>query len=153
MDKWIDKGCGQRVTDYDLRDAADRAVDALGAALGVLDPDTGNNGVVVRPDLNMIIVYAQTATHMLEARTTGRGQYRYRINRDVFERAADIPATYRKLGAIARAAETADALVLNALHTRYRADLALTAVNEYRPEDVRARAIDALNDESGFEIC
>ena len=128
------------------------AESALAVHLGTLDELTGQSGIAVRTDLGMVIVYAQTATHMLEARTTGRGQYRYRINRDVFDHAADIPATYRKLGAIARAAETANALVLNALHTRYRADLALTAVNEYRPEEVRARAIDALNDESGFEI-
>ena len=145
MDKWIDKGCGQRVTDYDLRDAADRAVDALGAALGVLDPDRGNNGVVVRPDLNMIIVYAQTATHMLEARTTGRGQYRYRINREIFEHAADIPAKYRKLGAVARAVEESDTLALRAIETRFAADLAGVVANEYPSAETRAKARAALD--------
>ena len=128
----------------DLRDAAHRAADALGAALGVLDPDTGNNGAVVRPDLGMVIVYAQTATHMLEARTTGRGQYRYRINRDIFEHAADIPAKYRKLGAVARAVEESDALTLRAIETRYAADLAGIVANEYRPAETRAEARAAL---------
>lgn len=128
----------------DLRDESHRAADALGAALGVLDPDTGNNGAVVRPDLGMVLVYAQTATHMLEARTTGRGQYRYRINRDIFEHAADIPAKYRKLGAVARAVEESDTLVLRAIETRYAADLAGFVANEYRPAEARAEARAAL---------
>ena len=128
----------------ELRDVADLASRELGVALGVLDPDTNNNGAVIRPDLGMVIVYAQTATHMLEARTTGRGQYRYRINRDVFDRAADIPATYRKLGAIARAVEESDALTLRALETRHAADLAAIVANEYRDDETRAAAREVL---------
>lgn len=129
----------------ELRDVAYRAADTLGAALGVINPDTGNNGAVIRPDLGMVIIYAQTATHALESRTTGRGQYRHRINLDVFDRAADIPATYRKLGAIARAVEESDALTLRAIETRHAADLAAIVANEYRDDETRAAARAALD--------
>lgn len=130
----------------DLRDIAHRAADTLGAALGVLDTDTGNNGAVIRTDLGMVIIYAQTATHALESRATGRGQYRHRINRDVFEHAADIPATYRKLGAIARAVEESDGLILRAIETRHAADLAGIVANEYRHAETRAAARVALDE-------
>ena len=122
----------------DLRTESDEAQDALSARVGT-------DSVVVRPDLRFTIFYASTATHMLESRSDGRGNYWHRINREVFATAADIPANYRKLGAIARAVETADSLTLAALEARYVADLALTARNEYRDDKTRADALALLN--------
>ena len=133
-----------------LRTESHAAERALASAIGTLDTNTNNTGVVVRADLRFVIVYASTATHALESRADGRGQYWHRINRDVYPSAADIPATYRKLGAIARAVEAAEAFTLAALDTRYRADLALTASNEYRGDDVRAQALDLLAQPSPF---
>jgi hypothetical protein len=124
----------------------------LALHLGTHDPATGHDGIVVRPDLRFVIVYASTATHMLESRADGRGNYWHRINRDTYASAADIPATLRKLGAIARAVETADALTRDALATRYAADLALIAANEYRDADTRADALARLNAPNPFTL-
>lgn len=141
------------ITSHDavaLRTDSHAAQYALALHVGTFNPDTGNDGIVVRPDLALVIVYASTATHALESRANGRGAYRHRINREVFTSAADIPASFRKLGAIARAVETADALTLTALDTRYRADLALTARNEYRDDATRADALALLDAPSPF---
>lgn len=135
-----------------LRTESHAAQHALALHVGTFNPDTGNDGIVIRPDLRFAIVYASTATHALESRADGRGQYWHRINRDVFTSAADIPASYRKLGAIARAVESADALTLVALNARYRADLALTAANQYRDDATRADARALLNAPSPFAI-
>ena len=135
---------------FALRNESHAAQRALALHVGTLNPDTGSDGIVVRPDLAFAIVYASTATHMLESRATGRGAYRHRINREIFDSAADIPASFRKLGAIARAVETADALTLAALDTRYRADLALQASNEYRDDATRADALALLTAPSPF---
>lgn len=135
-----------------LRNDSHAAQHALALHVGTFNADTGNDGIVVRPDLGFAIVYASTSTHMLESRASGRGAYRHRINRDVFDSAADIPASYRKLGAIARAVESADTLTLTALDTRYRADLALTASNEYNAEAARADAAALLSAPSPFTI-
>lgn len=133
-----------------LRDDSHAAQHALALHVGTFDDSTGNDGIVVRPDLAFVIVYASTATHMLESRANGRGAYRHRINREIFSSAADIPASYRKLGAIARAVESADVLTLAALDTRYRADLALQARNEYNDEATRADAVALLESPSPF---
>ena len=122
----------------ELRTASDEAQATLAT-------HAGTDSVVIRPDLRFAIFYASTATHGLESRADGRGNYWHRINGEVYSRAADIPANYRKLGTIARAVETADALTLAALEARYVADLALTARNEYRSEESRADALALLN--------
>lgn len=133
-----------------LRTASHDAERELASKTGTLDNDTNSTDIVVRPDLGFVVFYASTATHMLESRADGRGKHWHRINRDFFESAADIPATYRKLGAVARAVEDADSLTLSALDTRYRADLALTASNEYRDDATRAQALDLLAQPSPF---
>lgn len=99
---------------------------------------------VVRVDLGMVIIYDQTATHALESRSDGRGKFLHRINREKWDTADAIPANFRKLRATAQRFEAATALILEALATRYTADLMATASNEYRAESDRAFALDRL---------
>lgn len=128
----------------ELRTEALAAERALAEALGTWAPETGSTGMSVHRDLGIVIVYASTSTHTLVSRTNGRGTYLHRINFDRYEHASDIPPSFRKLGAIARAVETSDTLVREALRTRYRADLALKASDKHRDNETRQEATDLL---------
>ena len=127
-----------------LRDAADAAQIELGRTLGTMNDATGNAGVVFRTDLGLVIAYASTATHSLEARATPRGAFRHRINLDTYDRAADIPTSFRKLRKIAQVVEDSAETIATAYWTTVRAELALTAANEYRDDATRQQARDAL---------
>ena len=63
---------------------------------------------------------------------------------DKYDRAADIPTSFRKLRKIAQAVEDSAELITTAYWATVRAELALTAANEYRDDATRQQARDAL---------
>lgn len=134
-------------------EASRRAIewcDTIEATRRKLEATTEATSAIARPDLGFCIFYASTATHSLEARATGRGQFAYRINLETFKRAEDIPTSYRKLRAIALRIEANDADTLALLHAQYMHTLALVASNEYRAEAERAEAEALLAEQSPF---
>lgn len=134
-------------------EATKRAIewcDTLEAIRRKLEATTEARSAIARPDLGFCIFYASTSTHALEARATGRGQFAYRINRETFKCAEDIPTSYRKLRAIALKIEANDTGTLALLHAQYMHTLALVASNEYRTDDERAEAEALLAEPSPF---
>lgn len=134
-------------------EASKRAIewcDTLEASRRKLEASTEARSAIARPDLGFCIFYASTASHSLEARATGRGQFAYRINLETFKCAEDIPTTYRKLRAIALKIEANDTGTLALLNAQYMHTLALVASNEYRAEAERAEAEALLAEPSPF---
>jgi len=134
-------------------EASRRAIewcDTLEATRRKLEATTEARSAIARPDLGFCIFYASTATHALEARANGRGQFTYRINLETFKSAEDIPASFRKLRAIALRIEANDANTLALLNAQYMHTLALVASNEYRAEAERAEAEALLAEQSPF---
>lgn len=99
--------------------------------------------LVIRADLGIIIAYESTATHALESRTDGRGNYFHRINFEKFTRAEDIPAKYRKLKSLAHHFETINALGL--LAEKFESERARIIGNEYTSVEDREFMRTAIN--------
>lgn len=62
---------------------------------------TGVQSVVIRPDIGLVIGYASTSSYMLEARGVADGRYKFRVNLEWYDSAADIPDKFRKARALA----------------------------------------------------
>lgn len=101
------------------------------------------NRLVIRADLGLVIAYESTATHMLESRTDGRGNYFHRINTEKFTRAEDIPAKYRKLKSLALDFETINALEL--LAEKFESERERIVYNEYISVEDREFMQTAIN--------
>ena len=110
---------------YALAIAAEAAREALESHLGADDVS-----VSIRPDLGLALIYTSTADYMLESRVNAAGASRHRVNREWYDAATSIPASFRKARAIAMRASTAGSLVYDALESERVAWLARLEDNE-----------------------